>query len=157
MIKNNRKIYKLAKIGYFTLAGILAVGPLFTGITLFAVGSVKRSNIEKGYNDNDKFIEACLNDNYLRRLYNERMEPAKLQYEKGEISQKDLRDIENQYIEEVKTTYSVYDYAALSGEQEEYEHAETLINAGGFTIFGAAVSSALGTWMLIRKDEVFLE
>ena len=66
-------------------------------------------------------------------------------------------DIENQYIEEVKTTYSVYDYAALSGEQEEYENAETLINAGGFTIFGAAVSSSLGTWMLIRKDDIFLE
>ena len=152
MIKNNRKIYKLAKIGYFTLAGILAVGPLFTGTTLFAVGSVKRSNIEKGYNDNDKFIEACLNDNYLRRLYNERMEPAKLQYESGEISQKDLRDIENQYIEDIKTIYSVDDYVDLSGKKEEYDNAQTIMNAGGYTALSGVLAVPAGLCMLYFKE-----
>ena len=157
MIKNYRKIYRLADICYFTLAGTLTIVPIIASVSLAITGLAIQEGIKKSYNDNAKFIEACLNDNYLRRLYNERMEPAKLQYEKGEISQKDLMDIENQYIEEVKTTYSVYDYAALSGEQEEYEHAETLVNAGGYTVLGATVSSALGTWMLIRKDNIFLE
>ena len=152
MIKNNRKIYKLAKIGYFTLAGILAVGPLFTGTTLFATGSVRRANIEKGYNDNAKFIEACLNDNYLRRLYNERMEPAKLQYESGEISQKDLRDIENQYIEDIKTIYSVDDYVDLSGKKEEYDNAQTIMNAGGYTALSGVLAVPAGLCMLYFKE-----
>lgn len=152
MIKNYRKIYRLADICYFTLAGTLTIVPIIASVSLAITGLAIQEGIKKSYNDNAKFIEACLNDNYLRRLYNERMEPAKLQYESGEISQKDLRDIENQYIEDIKTIYSVDDYVDLSGKKEEYDNAQTIMNAGGYTALSGVLAVPAGLCMLYFKE-----
>ncbi len=127
MLKNRNKIFGIALIS----GTILSIGALVTAASIEAISGEKKENIEKGYDDNDKFIEACLNDNYLRRLYVEKVYPAELQYENGEISKKDLENIENEYVEEVKIDYNLEEYIDLSGQRETYEKAKGLEQASG--------------------------
>ena len=130
MLKNRNKIFRIACIS----STILSIGAVVTAAIIGVTCSKKKENIEKGYDDNDKFIEACLNDNYLRRLYVEKVYPAELQYENGEISKKDLENIENDYVEEAKINYKLEDYIDLSGQREPYEKAKDLEETSGAII-----------------------
>ncbi len=149
MLKNRNKIFRIACIS----STILSIGAVVTAAIIGVTCSKKKENIEKGYDDNDKFIEACLNDNYLRRLYKEKVYPAELQYENGEISKKDLENIENDYVEEAKIIYNLEEYIDLSGQRETYEKAKDLAQASGIIPIPALILSAVGTYLLMDKEK----
>lgn len=149
MLKNRNKIFRIACIS----STILSIGAMVTAAIIGVTCSKKKENIEKGYDDNDKFIEACLNDNYLRRLYKEKVYPAELQYENGEISKKDLENIENDYVEEAKIYYNLEEYIDLSGQRETYEKAKDLGQASAIIPIPALILNAVGTYLLMDKEK----
>ena len=89
----------------------------------------------------------------MRRLYEEKVYPAELQYENGEISKKDLENIENDYVEEAKINYNLEEYIDLSGQRETYEKAKDLAQASGIIPIPALILSAVGTYLLMDKEK----
>ena len=125
MIK--KVLYKTFMIGLLSASTVGAIG---AGATMMSIAGNRKSNIKEGYNDNDKFLEFCLQDDNLNKIYNEQVYPMQVQYENGNISYDELQDVTNRFIEQAKTSYTFNNYLNATNQSVEYNNADNLATSG---------------------------
>lgn len=125
MIK--KVLYKTFVIGLLSASTVGAIG---AGATMMSIAGNRKSIIKEGYNDNDKFLEFCLKNDDLNKMYNEQVYPMQVQYEKGNISYNELQDIANSFIEQAKMSYTFNNYLDATNQSVEYNNADNLVTSG---------------------------